>query len=186
MPSSSRAYRRPQEHAAEAPPSSKRSVLPQRPTWPWTPGRASVGQSVVGDVPRHEGAGADHGVAADRHAGQKDRPGAEARSFAHEGPGIAVEVASAARARIVRERHVGADEDVVLEDQTVVERDPALDRDAVAQDDVVLDEAAITDVAVPADPRTREDVHERPDPRAVADRLRGDEGGRMRGDHARP
>ena len=76
----------------------------------------------------------------------------------------------AAREAVVRERRVGADEDVVLDPHAVPELDAAFHRDAIADDDVVLDERVIADVAVGADARAGQHVRERPDARARPDR----------------
>ena len=75
----------------------------------------------------------------------------------------------AARERIVGERRVRADEDVVRDSQPVPELHAALDRDPIAEHDVVLDEDVVADVAVVTDLGTGKHVCEGPDAGAVAD-----------------
>ena len=86
-----------------------------------------------------------------------------------------IEVTSGARwllaagKRVVRERGVWPDEDVVGHTQPIPQLHAALHRHAVAEHHVVLDEDVVADVAVPADAGAREDVGEGPDARPVAD-----------------
>ena len=75
----------------------------------------------------------------------------------------------AARKRVVGERRVGPDEDVVLEHDAVPELHAGLDRHAVADPGAALDEDAVADVAVGADARAGQDMGERPDPRPATD-----------------
>ena len=97
---------------------------------------------------------------------------ADRRTARDRGAGNLVLPLPAPREVVVRERRIGADEDVVVDAQPVPELHAALDRDAVADHDIALDEHSVTEVAISPDHGTREHVDERPDPRPCPNLIR--------------
>ncbi len=116
----------------------------------------------------HHRPGADHRVATDVDPRQDRAVGSEAGAGTDRGLERRRAVALAAGERIVCERRVRPDEDVVGDPQAVPELHAALHRDAVAKHDVVLDEDVVADVAVAADAGAGQHVSKGPDagPRA--------------------
>jgi ion channel POLLUX/CASTOR len=113
--------------------------------------------------PRHDRSRTDHGAVPDGDAREDRGVGADRRAVVDHRGGERLGLLLAARERVVGERRVGSDEDVVADSQAVPELHAALDGDPVAQHHVVLDEDAVADVAVGAEHRAREHVCERPD-----------------------
>ena len=108
--------------------------------WPW------------GNVARHHAARSHHRLAADLHAGQDRRVGADRGAVGDGRPQDCSWMLLAAGKLVVGEGGVGADEDVVAHAKSVPKLHAALDGHAVAQNHVVLDEDVVADVAVAADP----------------------------------
>jgi len=132
-------------------------------------GRVAHHQGVVGDVFRHNGAGADEGVAADCVATDDGAVGAERRAFLDEGGAHLIHLSDFGAGVVdVGEDHRGAAEDAVFKGDALIDGYVVLDFAFVADDGVGSDDDILPDVAVFADFRAGEDVGEVPDLRFFA------------------
>ena len=129
------------------------------------------------DVAGDHGARADHRLFADGEPRENGGVGADRRAAPDEGAGVVVGMLPAARKRIVGEGGVRADEDVVLERDSVPDLDAAFDGDAISDAHVVLNEGLIANIAGGADHSAGQDVGVRPDARSRAHRRGFDDGG---------
>src|SRR5262249_17742188 len=122
-----------------------------------------------GDVPRHHGPGADRCLAADSHAAEDRRAGADRGTVLDDGPQhLPLAGAEQTPLRAARARPLVVDED-----------DAVADEDAVADLHPVADEGVTLDLAAGADPGTRLDLDESPDLGAGADPAAVEVGERM-------
>ena len=125
---------------------------------------------MIGDVFRHNGAGADEGVAADCVATDDGAVGAERRAFLDEGGAHLIHLSDFGAGVVdVGEDHRGAAEDAIFQCYAFIDADVVLNFAFVAYDCVGADDNVLADVAVFADFGAGEDVGEVPDLGAGAD-----------------
>src|SRR5207237_1285299 len=103
----------------------------------------ALGESVVWDVARHDGARADQGMGADGNAAEDDRSGPDGRAALDAGRddrpvGVALQAAGGGRARVA----------VVDEEDAMTDADLVLDGDAFADEAVRGDFAASANAGV--------------------------------------
>ena len=107
---------------------------------------------------------------ANRNSRQEGGIRANGGSLSHQRAQELAGVTLAARIRIVGERRIGADENIVFDGDSVPELHTALDRHSVADMHIVFDERLIADIAVRADDSAWQHVGKRPDPGSTTDR----------------
>ena len=125
---------------------------------------------MVGDIFRHDGAGADEGVTADGVATDDGAVGAERCTSFDKGGADLVHLADFRTGVVdVGEYHRRAAKNAVFQSDTFIDADVVLDLAFVADDYVGTNDDILADVAVVADFGTGEDVGEVPDFRPGTD-----------------
>jgi hypothetical protein len=113
--------------------------------------------SVVGYRLRYYRTGADHGTLANRYARQDCRPPPDRSTGFNGRLRKRWWILFAARKKIVSEGHVGTDENIVFNAQSIPELHPRFHCDAITHDDIIFDENMGADVAVGSDAGIAED-----------------------------
>ena len=133
------------------------------------PGGNAQHERVSGDIPIHDGSGANERVLTDRDAANDRAIGAQSSAATNERLSVLV-LANDGRARIVDigKHHARTAENIVLQTYRIVDRYVVLDLDVVSDDDVVADENALAKRAIGADTRPGADMCPVPDPAAFA------------------